>query len=85
MPGAQGDHSMRVIVAGRSWVRASPLLAPGLPFVCTEVSRLAHFFVVMTAGTHEARAAAWTVGSPIVHAMVVMVIVHSVTRLLASS
>jgi glutathione S-transferase len=74
-------------------------LAIGLLFVCTEprlalagalfagyvVSRLVHFHVVMSQGTHDARAAAWTVGSLIVYAMVVLVIVHSVTRLLASS
>jgi glutathione S-transferase len=58
-------------------------LAAGLLYVCTApngavalgmfaayaLSRFVHFYVVLTARSHELRAALWTVGSAIIYAM----------------
>ena len=67
-------------------------LAIGLLYVCTApsfasaaalfggyvVSRLVHFYILMTGRMHESRAAAWTVGSAIIYVMVGVVILQAV-------
>jgi glutathione S-transferase len=58
------------LVAGLLYVCTAPaaLVALGL-FSAYVISRLAHFYVVLTARSHELRAACWTVGSVIIYFM----------------
>jgi len=44
------------------------------------LSRIGHFYVVLTARSHEERAALWTIGSLVVYAMAGSVIWHALPR-----
>ncbi len=58
------------LVAGLLYVCTAPGEAMALGMFSVYVlSRLAHFYVVLTARSHEARAALWTVGSIIIYIM----------------
>jgi glutathione S-transferase len=46
----------------------SPAIALGI-FAAYPLSRFAHFYTVLTARSHDLRAALWTVGSVIIYAM----------------
>jgi hypothetical protein len=41
-------------------------------------SRFAHFFILMTARTHDARATTWTIGAVVIYAVCAMVLLHAV-------
>jgi uncharacterized MAPEG superfamily protein len=58
------------LVAGLLYVCTAPaaLAALGL-FSVYVISRLAHFYVVLTARSHELRATCWTIGSVIIYFM----------------
>jgi glutathione S-transferase len=58
------------LVAGLLYVCTAP--APGLAiglFSAYVLSRFAHFYVVLTQRSHEARASFWTVGSIVIYVM----------------
>lgn len=58
------------LIAGLLYVYTAPseVVALGL-FTVYVLSRLAHFYVVLTARSHEARATLWTVGSVVIYVM----------------
>jgi glutathione S-transferase len=58
------------LVVGLIYVCTAPgrMLAASL-FSAYVLSRLAHFFVVLTARSHELRATCWTIGSVIIYFM----------------
>lgn len=58
------------LAAGLIYVCTAPgqLMAAGL-FSAYVLSRLAHFYVVLMARSHELRAACWTIGSAIIFVM----------------
>jgi glutathione S-transferase len=58
------------LVAGLLYVCTAPgaMIAAGL-FSVYVLSRLAHFYVVLTARSHELRATCWTIGSIIIYFM----------------
>jgi glutathione S-transferase len=58
------------LVAGLLYVCTAPNVSVALGlFTVYVLSRLAHFYVVLTARSHEARAMLWTVGSIIIYFM----------------
>jgi len=63
------------LVAGLIYVCTAPglVLAAGL-FSTYVLSRLAHFFVVLTALSHELRATCWTIGSVIIYFMAAAIV-----------
>jgi glutathione S-transferase len=63
------------LIAGMLYVCTAPndVLALGM-FSVYVLSRFAHFYVVLTARSHEVRAALWTVGSVIIYVMAAAVI-----------
>jgi glutathione S-transferase len=69
------------LVAGLLYVCTAPSvgLAIGL-FSAYVASRMAHFFVVLMHGSHEARALFWSIGSVIVYVMAGAVIWHVAIR-----
>lgn len=81
MPNEYVERSRRM--HGNDVENIPVFLAAGLLYVCTAptksvavglysayvLSRLAHFYVVLTAQSHEIRAALWTIGSLIVYFM----------------
>ena len=58
------------LITGMLYVCTAPsdVVALGM-FSVYVLSRFAHFFVVLTARSHEARAALWTIGSIIIYVM----------------
>jgi len=58
------------LAAGLIYVCTAPgqLMAAGL-FSAYVLSRLVHFYVILTARSHELRAACWTIGSVIIFVM----------------
>ncbi|HEY7297774.1 MAG TPA: MAPEG family protein [Xanthobacteraceae bacterium] len=58
------------LAAGLIYVCTAPgqLMAAGL-FSAYVLSRLVHFYVILTARSHELRAACWTIGSAIIFVM----------------
>jgi len=65
------------LIAGLLYVCTAPSHAVSLGLFSVYVlSRFAHFYVVLTARSHEARAAFWTVGSVIIYVMAGVVIWH---------
>ena len=75
MHGNDVENIPLFLIVGLLYVCTAPSagLALGL-FTVYVLSRLAHFYVVLTARSHESRAALWTVGSIIVYVMVGAVI-----------
>ena len=69
------------LIAGLLYVCTSPSLwlAAGL-FAIYVASRLAHFLVLLTHRSHEARAVCWTIGSVVVYFMAGAVIWHALAR-----
>jgi glutathione S-transferase len=65
------------LVAGLIYVCTAPgLLVSASLFSAYVLSRLAHFFVVLTARPHELRAASWTIGSIIIYFMAGVIVWH---------
>jgi glutathione S-transferase len=66
------------LVAGLLYVCSGPGLGAATALFATYVvSRLAHFYVLMSARSHEARAATWTIGSIVIYAMTVIALIHA--------
>src|SRR5258708_36766974 len=58
------------LAAGLLWVCTGPSVTVAAAlFAAYVLSRFAHLYVLMTAGTHDARAVAWTIGSAVIYAM----------------
>lgn len=58
------------LCAGVLWVLTQPSLTVAMAVFGTYVvTRFIHFYILMTAGTHDARAIAWTPGSLIIYYM----------------
>jgi glutathione S-transferase len=69
------------LVAGLLYVCTAPSLGLAIGLFSTYVaSRLAHFFVLLTHRSHEARALFWTIGSVVVYVMAGAVIWHVAMR-----
>ena len=69
------------LIAGLLYVCTSPSLGLSIGLFSTYVvSRLAHFLVVLTHRSHEARALFWTIGSVVVYIMAAAIIWHAVVR-----
>jgi glutathione S-transferase len=69
------------LVAGLLYVCTAPSLGLAIGLFSTYVaSRMAHFFVLLTHGSHEARALFWSLGSVIVYVMAGVVIWHVAMR-----
>jgi glutathione S-transferase len=63
------------LVAGLIYVCTAPGLVLAASLFSTYVlSRLAHFFVVLTARSHELRATCWTIGSVIIYFMAAAIV-----------
>ena len=72
-----GENIPLFLVAGLLYVCTAPSHAVALGLFSVYVlSRFAHFYVVLTARSHEARAALWTVGSVIIYVMAGAVLWH---------
>jgi uncharacterized MAPEG superfamily protein len=82
MHGNDVENIPLFLVAGLLYVCTAPsrVVALGM-FSVYVLSRLAHFYVVLTARSHEARAALWTVGSVIIYLMAGFVIWHALRTL----
>jgi len=75
------QSSKRSVSAALLYVCTAPSLGLAIGLFSTYVvSRLAHFVVVLTHRSHEARALFWTIGSVIVYVMAGAVIWHAATR-----
>ena len=70
MHGNDVENIPLFLIAGLLYVCTAPseVVALGL-FLIYVLSRFAHFWVVLTARSHEARATLWTVGSVVVYVM----------------
>lgn len=78
MHGNDVENIPLFLVAGLLYVCTGP--RPGLAlalFTLYVLTRLGHFYVVLTARSHEARAALWTIGSLVVYAMAGSVLWHA--------
>ena len=70
MHGNDVENVPLFLAAGMLYVCTAPsgAIALGM-FASFALSRFAHFYVVLTARSHDLRAALWTVGSVIIYAM----------------
>jgi glutathione S-transferase len=70
MHGNDVENVPLFLVAGLLFVCTAPAVSVAVGLYATYVvSRLAHFYVVLTARSHELRALLWTIGSAIVYFM----------------
>jgi glutathione S-transferase len=69
------------LVAGLIYVCTAPSLVLATSLFFTYVfSRLVHFFVVLTARSHELRATCWTIGSVIIYFMAAAIVWDALKR-----
>jgi glutathione S-transferase len=75
MHGNDVENVPLFLTAGMLYVCTAPSDATALGmFAAYALSRFAHFYVVLTARSHDLRAALWTVGSVIIYVLVGAVI-----------